>query len=72
MTLDATAIAVAVIGVIGVCIAAWFSYKAAKAVKTTNGHTSGELLEFLAEEVSLLRVWIVEHMRDNEIHRRDG
>ena len=72
MDFDGTAIAVAIIGAVGLGITGWFSYKAATRVKTSNGHTSGELLEFIAEEIAWLRITTVEHVADLEMHRIDA
>lgn len=50
-------------------VAGYFAWRSAQRLKTSNGSTSGELLEFIAEEVSWLRINFVEHARDQELHR---
>ena len=75
-----SAIAVSAVG-------GYFSYKAARRTKTSNGATSGELIELIAEsvndlsdqlgdareemaanrdDVALLKLWTIEHLRSHE------
>lgn len=77
--MDATAIVVASIAALGAVLSAWFSRKAAKQSKTTNGATTGVLVETIAhdmdgvrddmQEVSRdmkqMRVWLIDHLRDH-------
>jgi hypothetical protein len=64
-----TTIVVAAIGAIALIATGWLSYLGARRVKTSNGQTSGQLLEFIAEEISWLRISHTEHVKDQEIHR---
>ena len=62
---DANAIAAA-LGAVGLCVTGYFSYKAAKRVKTGNGHTAGETLDSLRDDIALIKLWLIEHIRDHE------
>lgn len=71
--MDFTAIIVAVIGVIGIGVAGYFSWKAARQSRTTNGSSQGELVELIADvvretksEVQLIKLWVIEHSRAHE------
>lgn len=62
---DATAtIVVGVLGVVGISIGAYFSYKAATRVKTSNGHSAGELIELFATHLNLLHEDVKEVKQD--------
>jgi len=63
---------VATIGAIALVVTGWLSYLGAKRVKTNNGHSAGELLEFMAEEISWLRISHTEHVKDMELHRTEA
>lgn len=39
-------------------------------IATTNGHTAGEILEDLRDDMALIKVWVVEHLREHENERR--
>jgi hypothetical protein len=67
-----TTIVVATIGAIALVVTGWLSYLGAKRVKTNNGHSAGELLEFMAEEISWLRISHTEHVKDMELHRTEA
>lgn len=46
-------------------IGAYFAYRAAMNSKTRNGHTLGEQVDDIREDVSAIRMWMVEHLRDH-------
>ncbi len=49
--------------------AAWRSAgKARKATATSNGMTTGAMVEETHHDVKEIRTWLVDHMRDNERH----
>lgn len=71
--MDATAIIVACIGVVGIAVAGYFSWQAAKQSRTKNGSSQGELVELIADvvkdtkaEVQLIKLWVIEHTRAHE------
>ena len=49
-------------------IAAWAAVKGRRQMKTSNGHTAGELLDDIREDMSLMKMWMTEHMRLHDIH----
>lgn len=59
---------------LGTLVSAFFAYKAAIRVKTQNGHTTGELVEDMAERLARVEMWVVDHLRDHlrDTERRDA
>ena len=57
---------IALISAVPATIAAIAALKAARRVKTSNGHTAGQLSEAIHEDVKILKLWMIEHQRDHE------
>ena len=75
--MDVTAVIVACIGVVGIAVGGYFSWKAARQSSTTNGRRQGELVEMIAnvvndtkDEIALMKLWIIEHSRTHEEQTR--
>ncbi len=49
--------------------AAWRNAgKAKKATATSNGMTTGEMVEETHSDVKEMRTWLIDHIRDRELH----
>ncbi len=49
--------------------AAWRSAgKARKSTETTNGMTTGAMVEETHNDVKEIRTWLIDHLRDRELH----
>lgn len=63
-------VVVALIAAVASVLAARWSRQGQQQSKTKNGHTAGEILDDLREDIALVKTWMVEHMRDHEDQRR--
>jgi hypothetical protein len=61
-----TEVLIALIAAVPASIGAWAALTIAKRTRTANGSTIGELAEELKEDIALVKVWMVEHMRTHE------
>lgn len=76
MSEGAVAITLACIAVLGTAVNGYFAYRAAAAARqnssqmqTSNGHTLGEQVDEIRDDVKLIRIWHVEHVRDHAFKR---
>lgn len=60
------AIIVALISAVASVAGGVFAFKAALRLKTSNGHTAGEIAEDALERLIRIETWFVEHLRDHE------
>lgn len=70
------AIILACIAVLGTGVNGYFAYRAAVAsratttqVATSNGHTLGQQVDEIRDDVKLIRIWHIEHVRDHAFKR---
>jgi hypothetical protein len=66
LTAADASVAVAVIAAIASVMAARWSRQGQQQSKTKNGHSAGEILDDLRDDVALIKVWMLEHLRDHE------
>jgi len=66
LTAADASVAVAVIAAIASVMAARWSRQGQQQSKTKNGHSAGEILDDLKDDVALIKVWMLEHLRDHE------
>jgi hypothetical protein len=69
LTAADASVAVAVIAAIASVLAARWSRQGQQQSKTKNGHSAGEILDDLRDDVALIKVWMLEHLREHEDKR---
>ena len=67
---EIASIAVASIAAVASIVSARYAGQNKKQVKTSNGHTLGEIVESLEREFSKLRDDFIHHLLDSDVHQK--